>query len=242
MSHIDPDDLAMAALESLALDEDEAQHLRECAQCSAELSALEHTVGIARRARTEELAAPDPRVWDAIRAEIATEPAPDAQVVGASAAPEVSGRDHVQRGSRLRTRILLLGSGLIVTAAAVALVVTLTVPRPVDIATAVLDAFPDHPGAAGTAALEREPDGSERVVVDLDADLRDDGFREVWLLTEDGTALVSLGVLEGSGGTFTVPADVDTDRFTVVDISQEPDDGDSTHSGDSIVRGTLERS
>lgn len=242
MSHIDPDDLAMVALESLALDSEDAQHLRECSQCSDELAALERTVGVARHARAEELAAPDARVWEAIRAEIAAEPAPDAPVVGATAAQEVSGRDHVRRGSRLRTRILLLGSGLAVAAAAVALVVTLTVPRPIDVATAVLDAFPDHPGAAGTAALEREPDGSERVVVDLDADLQDEGFREVWLLTADGTALVSLGVLDGREGTFTVPADVDTDRFTVVDISQEPDDGDAAHSGDSIVRGTLERS
>ena len=49
----------------------------------------------------------------------------------------------------------------------------------------------------------------------------------------------SLGVLEGSEGTFEVPNDVDVDEFNLVDVSEEPQDGDPTHSGDSIVRGPL---
>ncbi len=40
-------------------------------------------------------------------------------------------------------------------------------------------------------------------------------------------------------GTFEVPDDVDLDRFDVVDVSVEPDDGDPTHSGASILRGDL---
>lgn len=236
MSHSDPDDLAMVALGELALDAEQAQHLRECAECADELAALERTVGVVRRASPDTLETPAPHVWDAIARDVRT---PDTAPDAASAPASVH---RVARGRRARSRLLLFGTGLVGAAAAVLLVVLLVMPRPVDIATAVLDAFPDHPGATGTAALEREPNGSERVVVSLDADVAADGHREVWLLTEDGSALVSLGVLEGGTGTFDVPADIDTSVYRVVDISQEPDDGDLAHSGDSIVRGSLQRS
>ena len=48
----------------------------------------------------------------------------------------------------------------------------------------------------------------------------------------------SLGVFDGPG-TYEVPADIDPELFPVVDISIELDDGDPTHSGDSVVRGEL---
>ena len=261
MSHTDPDDLAMVALGELALDAAQAEHLRDCSVCRDELAALERTVQTARRAPVSELVSPAPRVWDAIAAEIRDDAAPDSALapdsapspdsVPASAAaqnPSIEGssprRAHrVARGRRRgRLRPALLVSGLVGAAAVVLIVALLVVPRPVDVATAVLDAFPAHPGASGSAALEREPTGAERVVVELDADVPADGHREVWLLTEDGSDLVSLGVLDGRSGTFEIPADVNTAVFRVVDISQEPDDGDEAHSGDSIVRGVLEPS
>lgn len=106
------------------------------------------------------------------------------------------------------------------------------------LAAAVLDAFPAHPGAEGEAVLE-EADGHTQIVVTLDADVPPDGYREVWLIAADGSDLVSLGVLDGREGTFSVPADIDVARFSLVDISQEDSDGDPGHSGDSIVRGEL---
>ena len=60
-----------------------------------------------------------------------------------------------------------------------------------------------------------------------------------WYITADASALVSLGILEGSEGVFDVPDDVDLADYVLVDISQEPEDGDPAHSGDSIVRGEL---
>ena len=111
-------------------------------------------------------------------------------------------------------------------------------PRPEIISEARLDGFPTWAGAQGEAMLERV-DGHDRVVVDLTASVPDDGYREVWLLTSDASDLISLGVLDGSSGSFDIPDDVDLSRFTVVDISQEDVDGDPGHSGDSIVRGTL---
>ena len=50
----------------------------------------------------------------------------------------------------------------------------------------------------------------------------------------------SLGHLTPSSNRFNIPADLDPRQFPVVDVSQEPPDGTPTrHSGDSIVRGTL---
>jgi hypothetical protein len=40
-------------------------------------------------------------------------------------------------------------------------------------------------------------------------------------------------------GTYAVPADLDPDTYSVVDISIEPRDGDDAHSGRSILRGQL---
>lgn len=242
MSHIDPDDLAILALGDPIADADHRAHLAVCPVCEAELAEIASVVRAARRLPETELQTPSPQVWDAIAREI-SEPVAVTDGAPAPGAPTRRSTGHrVGRRSRLRTRLLIGGASILSAAAAIVLIVTLTAPRPVDIATATLDAFPGHPGAAGTAALEREPDGTERIIVDLEAELASDGHREVWLLTEDGSALVSLGVLDGSGGTFVVPADVDTARYSVVDISQEPDDGNAAHSGDSIVRGALERS
>jgi hypothetical protein len=77
------------------------------------------------------------------------------------------------------------------------------------------------------------------VRVELSADAAPDTFREVWLITADASALVSLGVLDGTEQTFPVPADIDLKDYVLVDVSQEPVDGDANHSGDSIVRGEL---
>ncbi len=87
--------------------------------------------------------------------------------------------------------------------------------------------------------MEERPDGTFAVRVKVDADAAPDTFREVWLITADASALVSLGVMDGEEQTFAVPADVDLRDYVLVDVSQEPVDGDPTHSGDSIVRGEL---
>ncbi|WP_349774950.1 hypothetical protein [Curtobacterium sp. MCPF17_002] len=127
------------------------------------------------------------------------------------------------------------------------------------LASAALDPLPAWKGSRGTAELERDRDGRLTLVVDLrgasdDADAGADpdadagasaddepagGLREVWMMRSDLKGLVSVGFLDGDRGRFTVPAAMDTSEFPVVDVSAEADDGDPTHSGDSIVRGTL---
>lgn len=50
--------------------------------------------------------------------------------------------------------------------------------------------------------------------------------------------MVSLGPSRPDGR-YAVPSGVDAGRFPVVDVSLEPPDGDPTHSGTSVLRGTL---
>ena len=65
------------------------------------------------------------------------------------------------------------------------------------------------------------------------------GYQEVWLIAPDLSRLVSLGVMTSESGTFSVPAGLDLGEYPIVDVSDEPVDGDPAHSSVSIVRGTL---
>ena len=248
MSHLDPDAAALIALGEQAT-ADESAHLAMCDACTAEVASLRRTVAAGRTGEgSEQLLSPPSRVWDAIASELgladagltAVSPtAPDTRPASAPPAAE----HRVPRRGRSRRRSLVLA--LVAAVAVVAVVAGAWVARELTrsqvsvLAAAVLDGFPAHPGAEGEAVLE-EADGHTRIVVELDADLAAEGYREVWLLASDGSGLVSLGLLDGRTGTFAVPAGVDLDLFSLVDISQEEDDGDPGHSGDSIVRGELQ--
>ncbi|WP_066043539.1 anti-sigma factor [Herbiconiux solani] len=111
------------------------------------------------------------------------------------------------------------------------------------LAGADLSPFPDWPDARGSAVIEENSEGVRQLVVDVDAATSAgpsvDGLREVWLIRSDGTALVSVGYLEGSEGRFDVPEGIDLTQYSLVDISAETDDGDPGHSGNSIIRGEL---
>ena len=53
------------------------------------------------------------------------------------------------------------------------------------------------------------------------------------------TQISLLGILSGAEGVFDIPDSLDIGEYPVVDVSDEPYDGDPAHSGDSIVRGRL---
>lgn len=108
------------------------------------------------------------------------------------------------------------------------------------IAAADLELLEGQTGNAVVADLI-SVDGDLVMDVDVPTDVADGEFLELWLLEvgDDGVAaLESLGRVDGSGR-YDVPDDVDLDRFTVVDISVELDDGNADHSGNSVVRGEL---
>lgn len=92
----------------------------------------------------------------------------------------------------------------------------------------------------GTATVV-EADGTLVLDVDLDTDL-DPGegqFYELWLIDTEVEGMHSLGRIS-SDGSFAVPEGVDPADFPIVDISVEEDDGDPTHSGNSVYRGIFE--
>lgn len=65
-----------------------------------------------------------------------------------------------------------------------------------------------------------------------------DGVYEVWLLDEAVEQIVSLGLVR-EDGLYPLPAGVDPSALPVVDISIEPEDGDPSHSGRSVLRGVF---
>ncbi|MDR7188866.1 hypothetical protein J2Y46_001689 [Microbacterium sp. BE35] len=253
MSHLDPERLALVAVGE-PLTGAEQEHVATCDVCSIELAELEHTVAVGRSTMTlGELETPPERVWDRILDEVRS-PQPAASEVGAPApagspppsaapadAPPVADEQPKRRGGLRGGRMLFaLAASIAAVLAIVGIWSFVRAPQSVEIASATLAAFPDHPGAAGTAQVIELSDGERTLTVNVEDFDESDGFREVWLITADASALVSLGELDGKKGTFVVPADVDLREYVLVDVSQEPLDGDPTHSGDSIVRGPLE--
>lgn len=251
MPHIDPERLALFALGEPVATPQESEHLADCATCVDDLAALRH-VAVAGRASIDigELETPPDAVWARIVEELSlgtagtaneaapvASPAPVTTIAPSPAsAPDVAPAPR----RRLATRIWALAASLVLVAG-VGLGVWAVNQRvaETEVAEATLAPFPDHPTAEGTAVVEEQADGSLAVRVVLDADAAPDTYREVWLITADASALVSLGVLEGTEQTFAVPAGIDLRDYVLVDVSQEPNDGDEAHSGDSIVRGEL---
>lgn len=108
------------------------------------------------------------------------------------------------------------------------------------VAAAELDLLEGQIGEAVSAQV-LSVDGDLVLDVDAPTSVGEGEFLELWLLevSDAGVeSLESLGRVDGSGR-YDVPDDVDLDRFSVVDISIELDDGNPDHSGISVVRGEL---
>lgn len=244
MSHLDPERLALTAAGE-ELTPTEQEHIDACDDCALELAELEHTVDVARAtALLGPLETPPERVWERISAEVraaAAEAPPAAGEAGQADADAPPAARHARRRTSALTKLMFtLAASIAMVLVAVGVWSVVRPVQVVELAAASLDAFPDHPGSAGEAVVVENPDGQLEVRVELDAEDFEDGYREVWLIKADASDLVSLGVLEGRDGVFTVPEGIDIHDFVLVDISQEPEDGDPTHSGDSVVRGELQ--
>lgn len=90
----------------------------------------------------------------------------------------------------------------------------------------------------GSATVVTSGDGSRSLDVALNEG-RADGYQEVWLIAPDLGAMYSLGVLHEGAGSLAIPDSVDLGGFPIVDVSDEPLDGDPVHSGVSLARGSL---
>lgn len=183
-----------------------------------------------------ELTPPPTDVWDGIEAAIRDD---------VSAAPVVS---LASRRARFAPALLAAAAAIAVIVAG-AVVVTQRGSDDMVVATAELayDPVAFDPLGADAEATARlvEREGGFEIRLD-DATLPDpaDNDLELWLIStdEDGAITdvqpVSL-VDAATPGTYAVPAALDPDVYTVVDISVEPRDGDEAHSGRSILRGVL---
>lgn len=129
--------------------------------------------------------------------------------------------------------VLLLGGGLVARA-------TLRSDDPTIAARAALtsEGLEGAAEAEGRADLV-EVDGHRVLDVSVpDVRAEDGSVLEVWLIDPDSGGLQSLGLVDGATR-LPVPDTIDVGRFSVVDVSVEPFDGDPAHSADSVVRGPL---
>ncbi len=257
MEHVAEEDLALLALGEPASEAVRA-HVARCEECAAAVAELAAVVAVGRAVTPgDALVPPPPQVWTGIRDELGlaadlepdgrsravTAPAVDeAPAESAPTAPVVDlAAARGRRGARLPWIAAAAAAGIVVGGVGATFLSGVR-ERDADsevLAQARLEPLPGW-DATGEAVVEVTPDGSRELVLSVEDAGSDGDFREVWLIDRDVTRLVSLGVLQGSEGRFTVPEGLDLSDFAVVDVSEEPFDGDPAHSGDSIVRGVLD--
>lgn len=162
----------------------------------------------------------------------------------AAAAPSAPGDTRPPSGPRSRARAskrrrtsLIMGGLVGLAILATVATVGLSSARPRVVAEAALAPLGGSSVEGSAQLVER--DGALELRVDLDAAAADpDRYYELWLLDDSGDRLVSLGPVAG-GGVHPLPAGLTVADFPVVDVSSERFDGDPSHSGDSLSRGTL---
>ncbi|MHA7283210.1 anti-sigma factor domain-containing protein [Arthrobacter sp. TMS2-4] len=247
MQHLDPDAMGLAALGE-SLDPWSQTHLGQCGACAADVDGLRNVVALARAdGAVTVLERPEPAVWEAVQAELGlradqraegTDSLPDPAADVRSLAAVRDQRDR--RRGQVPTRWLAVAAGVGILVGGGALWAWESLRAGDDgvvLATAELDALPGFSGS-GEATIVRADNGTRSIDVDLTG-ATPEGFRQVWLIAPDLQEMYSVGLLETEHGSFAVPEDIDLAKYPIVDISDEPFDGDPTHSSVSMVRGTI---
>jgi len=180
---------------------------------------------------------PPAALWESIEATLGVELEPkDSQPAAAAA------RQTVIPLRRQRRTVTFLGALAVAASAAIALPLAVSGRSEVT----VLAAAPLS--NEGLAAFDTTPAGSARLVTShgheyLEVSVQNVPERagdhlELWLIDTKVQGMVSLGPYTGNHR-YAVPTGVSPARFPIVDVSLEPGDGVPTHSGVSVVRGTL---
>ncbi|MFF2677088.1 anti-sigma factor [Arthrobacter koreensis] len=253
MQHLHDDALALLALGEEPTAEETA-HLAHCEQCAGEISAYGRVVK-AGRSPVEAGSVPPPAVWAGIHEALGLDPSlrrdpledqqadrtprqdTDNSSRPAETAPPVSLAD--ERRKRRGTKWFAAAAAAVVVAGAATWgIVRGFEPQPEVLASVSLEPLPSY-SDEGTATVDLLPDG-ERELVITSSSSDADGYREVWLISPDITSMVSLGEMEGTEARLKIPDGLDLSAYPIVDISDEPHDGNPEHSGKSILRGQLE--
>lgn len=265
MPHLDPEQLSLLALYDGWEDDAGREHLRVCPECAADYAALRRTVeAVKTTPDTSRLSVPGPQVWAGIHRELGLSPelAEDPLAAPSAAAPthgavppsDAAAAPHAATAAptdiaaareRRKGGVWRRSSTWLAAAAAAVLVAgagiwALNRPgelEPQPLAAAQLTPLAQF-SATGTAKVVEGSDGSRSLEVQLTKD-EAQGYQEVWLIAPDLSRLVSLGVMNTESGTFQVPAGLQLSDYPIVDVSDEPVDGNPAHSSVSIVRGTL---
>ncbi|MBM2615096.1 anti-sigma factor [Actinoplanes sp. LDG1-06] len=225
MRHLDPDRLVLLALSDEPRDPGESEHLAGCADCRHELDAFRGVAGLGSEAQDlRDLPPPPEHVWRAIEAGIVS---------------PVRARTRRRRPRWVTTAVIAAA------AAVVAVAGTVVVERVVDRSAA--EQVTARATLKPLATVPADAGGSVRVLADgkMSIDVRNlpltTGFHEVWLIDPDDLSrMVALGSLtDRPDAVLPVPPGTDLNRYRLVDISDEPHDGDAAHSGRSLLRGTL---
>jgi anti-sigma-K factor RskA len=233
VQHLDPDRLVLLALSEEPEELTESDHLTRCAGCRHDLASLRDVAVLgAESQELRDLPEPPDRIWRAIEADISR--------TGRS--PVIA--PVVDLAERRRSR---RWTPLIAAAAAAVLAVGATVAVDRFAGQRAEQPVTAQATLAPLPTVSADASGQVRVMADggFEIDVRNlpltTGFHEVWLLDpDDPTKMVALGNLSGSRqDVLPVPPGTDLNRFRLVDVSDEPHDGDATHSGKSLLRGTL---
>jgi hypothetical protein len=261
---LEPERLVLLALGEETLDQHETGHLDTCGRCRTEMDELRDVAGLGRQTqRLRDLPAPPEHVWQRIRAELAATdratPPPAVTLHTDPPADRVPSAAVVPMPRRrpswgITAGVAAVAAALAALAAAAGTALVLRdgpVAPPVASCPAgsprvSLAALPGAPAGAGGYACLVTVDGERKLFVHAEGmPAPADGDYEAWLL--DSTSLPGpalrmqpLGVLGAKADQLlNVPGALDLSRFDIVDISAEPHDGDATHSGRSLLRGTL---
>lgn len=264
--HTNPEILALVALgEPDAASVEDLDHIQHCETCGREVTELGNLTRVGRTISDHfTLETPSPQVWDRIRAQLGfsddfssdlvppattTDPAaatpisPTVVAIPAGGSSARGDRDHQAAPPRRKRRALsLVLAAVLALLAGIGGTLAWQQLRPLSetvLASTPLDALPDWRGATGEATLEVDATGGTFLVVSMVTPRPVDGIQQVWLIDRDQSSMLQVGWLTAPIDRFKLPADLDISRFPIVDVSVEKPDGDLQHSGNSIVRGTL---
>ncbi|MFF5453908.1 anti-sigma factor [Streptomyces sp. NPDC012950] len=241
MKHTDEETLAMMALGE-ETDPSASLHLYECDHCRREYDSLRRIVTVMRAPGPveHEPLLPSDDVWNSIAAELQV---PDRAIPlpardGTTGSTRRTGPGALRRTKRFPV-VLAACAALFGAASGSALTWWLTRPdAPVERAVAdgrQLDSL--RANSAGYAHLKSDT-GERSLEITVRGLPPTAGYFEVWLMDRTHTKLVSMGVLGPDGhAVLPVPATIDLNEYSVVDVSLQAYNGKPDHSGDSIVRG-----
>jgi hypothetical protein len=200
------------------------RHLRGCAACQSELVEVAAATGLLRRLESSGLAADGD----------SAEPLPPLAVPTPLDVVPIDARAARRRTSRAYA---LVAAAAVLVAAVIA-AISLSGGGS-DTTTKVALEPVASSDARGSVQMRSTADGQKmKVATDLDA-VPADHFYEVWLLDRASGQMLAVGVLPPDGQGEFVLSDQILGRYDTVDISLQPDNGDPTHSQDSVLRASF---